>query len=124
MLKQSLWRSRLGRIAALGFMAAVCIAAIVAGTPKTKVSEGNTDWPVYGGSPENTHYSKLNQINRSNVSKLALAWSYDSRERRLGDLAEHVEARFTIAFFAGEMWRTTRHVVVDEGGPHLNFSPA
>src|ERR1700733_7483993 len=44
-------------------------------------TSGKTDWPVYGGSSANTHYSKLNQINRANVSKLTLAWSYDSGER-------------------------------------------
>ncbi len=83
MLKQSVWRRRLVWIAAPGFAVAVCFAAIAAGTPKvkTKPPEGQTDWPVYGGSSENTHYSKLNQINRSNVSKLALAWSYDSGEK-------------------------------------------
>jgi quinoprotein glucose dehydrogenase len=39
-----------------------------------------TDWPVYGGTPENNHYSPLNQINRSNVKQLRLAWSFDTQE--------------------------------------------
>lgn len=38
------------------------------------------DWPVWGGGPDNTHYSTLSQINRSNVKQLAVAWSYDSGE--------------------------------------------
>jgi quinoprotein glucose dehydrogenase len=38
------------------------------------------DWPVWGGDPENTHYSKLAQINRENVKKLALAWTFDTGE--------------------------------------------
>jgi quinoprotein glucose dehydrogenase len=38
------------------------------------------DWAVYGGSPEQTHYSTLAQINRSNVRQLELAWMYDSGE--------------------------------------------
>ncbi len=38
------------------------------------------DWPVYGGSSENTHYSSLEQINRSNVKQLAVAWSFDTQE--------------------------------------------
>ncbi len=33
---------------------------------------------MYGGGPENIHYSSLNQINRENVSRLAVAWSYDT----------------------------------------------
>ena len=39
------------------------------------------DWPVYGGSPGNTHYSPLAQINRSNVKDLQVAWSFDSGEQ-------------------------------------------
>src|SRR5579862_2704148 len=38
------------------------------------------DWPVYGGSPENTHYSNLAQINRSNVKQLTVAWTFDTQE--------------------------------------------
>jgi len=38
------------------------------------------DWPAYGGAPENNHYSKLAQINRSNVKRLAVAWSFDTQE--------------------------------------------
>ncbi len=39
------------------------------------------DWPDYGGAPENNHYSKLAQINRSNVKRLAVAWSFDTLEQ-------------------------------------------
>jgi quinoprotein glucose dehydrogenase len=38
------------------------------------------DWPVYGGAPEDTRYSPLAQINRQNVKKLQVAWSYDTGE--------------------------------------------
>jgi quinoprotein glucose dehydrogenase len=38
------------------------------------------DWPVYGGTAENNHYSPLAQINRNNVKQLAVAWSFDSQE--------------------------------------------
>ncbi len=44
------------------------------------ISEGRRDWPVYGGSPENTHYSGLAQINRANVKELKMAWSFDTGE--------------------------------------------
>src|SRR5256885_5375210 len=39
------------------------------------------DWPVYGGTPENTHYSRLAQLNRTNVKQLEVAWSFDTGER-------------------------------------------
>jgi quinoprotein glucose dehydrogenase len=38
-------------------------------------------WPVSGGSPANTHYSSLAQINRSNVANLAVAWTFDTHEQ-------------------------------------------
>jgi quinoprotein glucose dehydrogenase len=40
----------------------------------------NHDWPIYGCTPENNHYSLLTQINRSNVQKLRVAWSFDTGE--------------------------------------------
>lgn len=39
-----------------------------------------SDWPSFGGQPSNDHYSKLTQINRSNVSKLKVAWTYETGE--------------------------------------------
>jgi quinoprotein glucose dehydrogenase len=38
------------------------------------------DWAVYGGTPENTHYSSLKQINRGNVKRLQVAWTFDTGE--------------------------------------------
>ncbi|NBO66804.1 MAG: hypothetical protein EBU88_18500, partial [Acidobacteria bacterium] len=45
-----------------------------------------SEWPGYGGGPENTHYSALNQIDRSNVARLEVAWTYDT-----GDVFEGSE---------------------------------
>jgi quinoprotein glucose dehydrogenase len=38
------------------------------------------DWPAYGGNPEGTRYSKLRQINRANVTRLEVAWKFDTGE--------------------------------------------
>ena len=43
-------------------------------------SAANFDWPVYGGTTENNHYSPLKQVNRKNVHKLRVAWSFDTGE--------------------------------------------
>jgi len=40
----------------------------------------STDWPRYGGTLENSHYSLLAQINRGNVSRLQVAWQFDTGE--------------------------------------------
>ncbi|HXJ03722.1 MAG TPA: PQQ-binding-like beta-propeller repeat protein [Candidatus Acidoferrum sp.] len=44
-------------------------------------TEPSGEWPVYGGAAENTHYSNLKQINRTNVKELKAAWSYDTGEQ-------------------------------------------
>ena len=38
-----------------------------------------SEWPSYGGTG-GTHYSTLEQINRSNVHNLIVAWTYDTKE--------------------------------------------
>jgi hypothetical protein len=35
---------------------------------------------IWRGSPENTHYWPLAQINRANVKQLEVAWSFDTGE--------------------------------------------
>ncbi|WP_433968678.1 hypothetical protein [Tunturiibacter gelidiferens] len=40
----------------------------------------NTDWPVYGGQSADDHYSPLRQIDRTNVHKLKVAWTFDTNE--------------------------------------------
>jgi len=39
---------------------------------------GYQEWSVPGGGPDDIHYSSLSQINRENVSRLTVAWTYDS----------------------------------------------
>jgi quinoprotein glucose dehydrogenase len=41
---------------------------------------GQPDWPAYGGGAENTHYSRLDQISRKNVTQLQVAWTFDTQE--------------------------------------------
>jgi quinoprotein glucose dehydrogenase len=69
------------------FAGALTIRLIASGAGQTPsdrklgtTAERQQDWPVYGGSPENTHYSTLAQINRENVKQLSVAWSYDTGE--------------------------------------------
>ena len=57
------------------------VAVLFAGLPTTKSApQKAADWPTYGGNSDDNRYSALAQINRSNVSKLQVAWTYDSGE--------------------------------------------
>jgi glucose dehydrogenase len=40
----------------------------------------HADWSAVGSTPENSHFSSLAQINRSNVSQLKEAWKFDTGE--------------------------------------------
>ena len=72
-----------------GWIATVLCATmmpITAGSFPQKAAEQKSvenerqDWPMYGGTTENNHYSPLAQINRENVKQLAVAWTFDTEE--------------------------------------------
>ncbi|MBS1854761.1 MAG: PQQ-binding-like beta-propeller repeat protein [Acidobacteria bacterium] len=52
---------------------------------------GARDWPAYGGVPAGTRYSALKQINRTNVRRLRVAWTFDTREGRGDGQTQPVE---------------------------------
>ena len=68
--------------------AVVCMFALFSASQSKRAEpgrsvalKGQTDWPVYGGSSNNIHYSRLNQINTKNVAQLEKAWSFDTGEK-------------------------------------------
>ena len=38
------------------------------------------DWSAYGGGPLDNRYSPLKQITTANVSRLQIAWQYDTKD--------------------------------------------
>ena len=40
----------------------------------------SVDWPVYGGTTDNTRYSTLDQITPANVRQLRVAWTYETHD--------------------------------------------
>lgn len=48
----------------------------------TACGPADEDWPVYLGDSGRQHYSPLTEIDRDNVSRLEVAWVYDSGEPR------------------------------------------
>src|ERR1700722_19142294 len=69
---------------------AIIVLAIAAGLPpsqgsgaasaRERTEKTGADWPAYGGQPAQDHYSSLSQINRKNVKKLKIAWTWDTGE--------------------------------------------
>jgi quinoprotein glucose dehydrogenase len=62
--------------ALIGIAASVAIATGQGGGTRSRPVE----WPVYGGSAASDRYSPLAQIDRSNVNRLEIAWTFDSEE--------------------------------------------
>ena len=66
------------------------------------------EWPFYGGGPGGSKYSRLDQIDRSNVSKLKVAWIYHTRDMSDGsDNPVHSAFEATPLVADGVMYFTT-----------------
>src|SRR5580692_8881130 len=75
--------------------------AQVVGKPTSRAG-ASADWPVYGGESANQHYSSLTQINRSNVNKLKVAWTYDTGEEGILETNPVVVGRVLCAYTPSE----------------------
>ena len=62
------------------FFAVVVLAAAQGRRPDTATAGDYRGWAFYGGGPDQIRYSSLDQINRGNVKRLEVAWTYDSGE--------------------------------------------
>src|ERR1700754_4200627 len=53
------------------------VLAVMIGLSQSRAkTRPDREWQVYGGNSQGTRYSPLTQINRSNVGRLKVAWSY------------------------------------------------
>src|SRR5688572_9915210 len=78
------------------------------------------EWKVFGGTAENTHYSPLRQINRDNVARLKVAWSYDT-----GDAFPGSELQCNPIITGGVLYATTpkmRVIAVDSATGEVRWS--
>ena len=64
----------------IGIAASTALCALLLSIPALAQDAARTNWPAIGATPGNSHYSSLKQIDRSNVSQLKVAWSYDTGE--------------------------------------------
>src|SRR3984893_11624106 len=71
------------KFAAIFLGTVMSITAATGGTSsaqKAPSKNANHDWAVYGGTPQNNRFSSLTQINRKNVKRLRVAWTFDTEE--------------------------------------------
>jgi quinoprotein glucose dehydrogenase len=85
---------------ALGLAAAALF--LLLRTRQSEAAKAQLEWRSYGGSPENTHFSALSQINRENVGRLRVAWTYDT-----GDAFDGSEMQCNPLVVNGVMYATS-----------------
>jgi quinoprotein glucose dehydrogenase len=108
---------------AAGALALVTACPPTRGGPRRATPAG--DWPVTGGGAGNDRYSVLAQIDRGNVGRLRVAWTYHT-----GDLAAdgRGEMQATPIVVDGVLYTTTPKVAVvalraDSGTLRWRFDP-
>ncbi len=89
---------------ALAWLAVAAYLAAPAGLAQEAAS-GHRSWTHYGGDAAGTRYSALEQINRDNVGKLAVAWRYSTGElkRRGPELIANSSTQTTAIIAAGSL---------------------
>jgi quinoprotein glucose dehydrogenase len=69
------------RAQSLCILLSSCFLSIAIPASAQVASEPWRTWGVFGGGPDNIHYSSLDQINRDNVHSLQVAWTFDSGDQ-------------------------------------------
>ena len=84
--------------------AATCVALVLGCVRITGArAPEDRDWPITGGDAGNTRFSPLAQIDRGNVARLAVAWTYHTGEN--GGRASQIQA--TPIVVHGTLYATT-----------------
>src|SRR4051812_40983759 len=63
------------------FFVTVAAAGAAAGVAAgLREGQDRRTWSEFGGGPDNARYLTLDQIDKSNVGRLAVAWTYPTRD--------------------------------------------
>jgi quinoprotein glucose dehydrogenase len=65
-----------------------CLTTAISTMAAAQSSNSGGDWPYYGHDAGTTRYSPLSQINRTNISKLKVAWTFHT-----GDISDGSHGR-------------------------------
>ena len=109
-------RFELPILAGIGLLLAGCSGS----SPRAVPSRGYRSWQIYGGGHDQIRYSALDQINRRNVHRLQVAWSYDT-----GDAFSGSEMQCNPIVIDGVLYATTprlRVIALDAATGVLRWS--
>jgi len=97
--REPTWRHLLPSIALV-----VVLGGCIAGLRDGRGVQG--DWPTYGNDAGGTRYSPLTQIDRGNVGRLRVAWTYRTGETT-GSASSHVAFEATPIVVDGTLYLST-----------------
>jgi quinoprotein glucose dehydrogenase len=83
-------------------LAALAVYLFLPGIASERPRSGYREWKVYAGGPEGIRYSALDQINRENVKRLQVAWTFDT-----GDAFPDSEMQCNPIIVDGVLYATT-----------------
>ncbi len=63
-------------------LAILLIGCFYVAAASQSIEQAHTGWSDYGGAADSAQYSALTQINKSNVNKLQVAWTYSTGDTR------------------------------------------
>jgi glucose dehydrogenase len=86
---------------------AILLAVLAVQFTGSSEKAGYREWRMFGGGPENIHYTTLGQINRDNLNQLEVAWTYDT-----GDAFEGSEIQCNPIIIDGVLYATSPKVRV------------
>ncbi len=78
------------------------VAALLCAPVLAHAQTRSADWPLYGGTTDNTRYSTLGQITPKNVASLQVAWRYETHDEGQG-----TEMQANPVVIAGVLYFTT-----------------
>lgn len=86
----------------LGLIAMTALLAFPSKAQRHGKIKPGSEWPAYGGGPEDSHFSALRRINRENVRRLQIAWTYDT-----GDAFDGSEMQCNPIIVGGVLYATS-----------------
>lgn len=119
LMSMKLWLCRGRKLACLSAGISTVLFLAACRKPEGRREE-HSAWSAYGGGPENIHYSTLKEINPGNVSRLKVAWAFDT-----GDAFSGSEMECNPIVVDGVLFATTpklRVIALDAATGKLKWS--